>query len=45
MWLRGPRPCNGDDVRVIELMADKRLADDTDDPKTIIHLELLEEDP
>lgn len=33
-----------DDVRVIELFADKRLADGEDGPKTIIHLELIEED-
>lgn len=31
-----------DDVRVMEVRADKRLADDDDGPKTIIHLELLE---
>lgn len=33
-----------DDVRVIELRADKQLADDSETPKTIIHLEMLEDD-
>ena len=42
--LDGLQKCGAldDDVRVVELVADKRLADASDEPKTIIHLELLE---